>query len=186
MVNLVITTHCVYYRVHTSQTHLPTKHLHYVCSETQHSYPLCCWGLETWQFEHIYRRQDWVYNTSYILLPLCLAFSPCKPHLIIPQQWYKFGSPVLHQHFIYIMSHWGNLVHRNLHKNSDANELLALSFIHNKSCTFSYNYVSVFQVIPKSLKTLQEALRHVSIFYEIIFREFFIYFLVDVADIKNY
>ena len=84
------------------------------------------------------------------------------------------------------MSHWGNLVHRNLHKNSDANELLALSFIHTNSCTFSYNYVSVFQVIPKSLKTLQEALRHVSIFYEIIFREFFIYFLVDVADIKNY
>ena len=27
---------------------------------------------------------------------------------------------------------------------------------------------------------------YVSIFYEIIFREFFIYFLVDVADIKNY
>ena len=38
----------------------------------------------------------------------------------------------------------------------------------------------------KSLKTLQEALQHVSIFYEIIFREFFIYFLVGVADIKNY
>ena len=38
----------------------------------------------------------------------------------------------------------------------------------------------------KTLKTLQEALQHVSIFYEIIFREFFIYFLVDVADIKNY
>ena len=36
------------------------------------------------------------------------------------------------------------------------------------------------------IKTLQEALQHVSIFYEIIFREFFIYFLVDVADIKNY
>jgi hypothetical protein len=31
-----------------------------------------------------------------------------------------------------------------------------------------------------------EVLQHVSIFYEIIFREFFIYFLVDVADIKNY
>ena len=30
------------------------------------------------------------------------------------------------------------------------------------------------------------ALQHVSIFYEIIFKEFFIYFLVDVADIKNY
>jgi hypothetical protein len=28
--------------------------------------------------------------------------------------------------------------------------------------------------------------QHVSIFYEIIFREFFIYFLVDVADIKIY
>jgi hypothetical protein len=27
---------------------------------------------------------------------------------------------------------------------------------------------------------------YVSIFYEIIFRKFFIYFLVDVADIKNY
>ena len=40
------------------------------------------------------------------------------------------------------------------------------------------------QVILKSLKTLLEALQHVSIFYEIIFREFFIYFLVDVADIK--
>ena len=38
----------------------------------------------------------------------------------------------------------------------------------------------------KSLKTLSEALQHVSIFYETIFREFFIYFLVDVADIKNY
>jgi len=38
----------------------------------------------------------------------------------------------------------------------------------------------------KSLKTLYEALQNVSIFYEIIFREFFIYFLVDVADIKNY
>ena len=62
----------------------------------------------------------------------------------------------------------------------------SLSFFHTNSCTFSYNCVSVFQVIQKSLKTLQEALRHVSIFYEIIFREFFIYFLVDVADIKNY
>ena len=31
----------------------------------------------------------------------------------------------------------------------------------------------------------REALQHVSISYEIIFREFFIYFLVDVADIKN-
>ena len=62
----------------------------------------------------------------------------------------------------------------------------SLSFIHTNSCTFSYNYISVFYVILKSLKTLQEALQHVSIFYEIIFREFFIYFLVDVADIKNY
>ena len=58
--------------------------------------------------------------------------------------------------------------------------------IHTNSCTFSYNYVSVFYVILKSLKTLQEALQYVSIFYEIIFRDFFIYFLVDVADIKNY
>ena len=38
----------------------------------------------------------------------------------------------------------------------------------------------------KISKILYEALQHVSIFYEIIFREFFIYFLVDVADIKNY
>ena len=37
----------------------------------------------------------------------------------------------------------------------------------------------------KSIKTLQEAPQNVSIFYEIIFREFFIYFLVDVADVKN-
>jgi hypothetical protein len=37
-----------------------------------------------------------------------------------------------------------------------------------------------------AIKTLYEALQHVLIFYEIIFREFFIYFLVDVADIKNY
>jgi len=29
-------------------------------------------------------------------------------------------------------------------------------------------------------------MQHVSIVYEIIFREFFIYFLVVVADIKNY
>ena len=36
------------------------------------------------------------------------------------------------------------------------------------------------------IKTLYEPLQHVSIFYEIIFRDFFIYFLVDVADIKNY
>ena len=62
----------------------------------------------------------------------------------------------------------------------------SLNFTHTNSCTLSYNYVSVFQVIPKSLKTLEEALQHVLIFYEIIFREFFIYFLVDVADIKNY
>jgi hypothetical protein len=38
----------------------------------------------------------------------------------------------------------------------------------------------------KALKTLYKALQHVSIFYEIIFRESFICFLVDVADIKNY
>ena len=62
----------------------------------------------------------------------------------------------------------------------------SLSFIHTNSCTFSYNYASVFYVTLKSLKTLEEELQHVSIFYEIIFREFFIYFLVDVADIKNY
>jgi hypothetical protein len=99
----------------------------YVKSFQKHSYPLCCWELETWQFEHIYRRQDLVYNTSYILLPLCLAFSPCKPHLIIPQKWYKFGSPVLHKHFISIMSHQCNFVHLNLHKDRDANELLASS-----------------------------------------------------------
>jgi len=30
----------------------------------------------------------------------------------------------------------------------------SLSFIHTNSCTFSYNYVSVFLVIFKSLKTL--------------------------------
>jgi hypothetical protein len=36
------------------------------------------------------------------------------------------------------------------------------------------------------IKITLEALQHVSIFYEIIFREFFIYFLVNVADIKNY
>ena len=63
---------------------------------------------------------------------------------------------------------------------------LHIKFYSTNSCTLSYNYVSVFQVIPKSLKTLEEALQHVLIFYEIIFREFFIYFLVDVADIKNY
>jgi len=40
-----------------------------------------------------------------------------------------------------------------------------------------------FQVILKSLRTLYEALQSVSLFYEIIFREFFIYFLSDVADI---
>jgi hypothetical protein len=33
----------------------------------------------------------------------------------------------------------------------------------------------------KTLKTLQEAQQHVSIFYNIIFREFFIYFLVDIS-----
>jgi len=30
----------------------------------------------------------------------------------------------------------------------------SVSFIHTNSCTFSYNYVSVFKVILKSLKTL--------------------------------
>jgi hypothetical protein len=40
--------------------------------------------------------------------------------------------------------------------------------------------------VLNALETLYEALQHVSIFYEIIFRELFIYFLVDVADIKNY
>jgi hypothetical protein len=62
----------------------------------------------------------------------------------------------------------------------------SFSFIHTNSGTFSYNRVLVFYVILKSLKTLYEALQHVSIFYDIIFKEFFIYFLVDVADIRNY
>ena len=67
-----------------------------------------------------------MYNTSYILLPLC-TFSPCKSHLIILQEWYEFSSPVLHQHFISIMSHQANFVQLTLHKDSDANELLASS-----------------------------------------------------------
>jgi len=56
-----------------------------------------------------------VYNISYILLPLC-SVSSCKSHHIIPQQWYKFSSPVLHQHFISITSHQGNFVQLTLHK----------------------------------------------------------------------
>jgi len=38
----------------------------------------------------------------------------------------------------------------------------------------------------KSLKTLYDSLQHVSISYEIIFKEILILFLVEVTEIKNY
>ena len=43
-----------------------------------------------------------------------------------------------------------------------------------------------FKYTLKSLKTLQDSLQHVSISYEIIFREILILFLVEVTEIKNY
>ena len=43
-----------------------------------------------------------------------------------------------------------------------------------------------FKYTLKSLKTLYDSLQHVSISYEIIFRESLILFLVEVIEIKKY
>ena len=61
-----------------------------------------------------------------------------------------------------------------------------LDFIYTNQCTF---YTQVYQsfkyTLKYTLKTLYDSL-HVSISYEIIFRESLILFLVEVTEIKNY
>jgi len=61
---------------------------------------------------------------------------------------------------------------------------LAETFVHTLTPRILHKYSCVLTAILYEF--VNSALQHVSIFHEIIFREFFIYFLIEVADIKNY
>ena len=62
----------------------------------------------------------------------------------------------------------------------------SLDFIYTNQCTFYKQMYQSFKYTLKSLKILYDSLQHVSISYEIIFRESLILFLVEVTEIKNY
>ena len=61
-----------------------------------------------------------------------------------------------------------------------------LDLICTNQCTFYTQMYQSFKYTSKSLKGLYDSRQHVSISYEIIFREILILFLVEVTEIKNY
>jgi len=65
-------------------------------------------------------------------------------------------------------------------------QILKYDFIYTIQSTFYRQRYQSFKYTLKSLKTLYDSLQHVSISYEIIFRDSFILFLVEVTEIKNY
>jgi hypothetical protein len=62
----------------------------------------------------------------------------------------------------------------------------SLDFIYTNQYTFYAQMYQSLKYTLKSLKTLYDSLQHVSISYEIIFREVLILFLVEVTEFKNY